>query len=243
MAGHSKWANIQHRKKRQDNKRGKLFTKLIKEITVASREGGGDADSNPRLRLALDKAFSGNMNKETVEKAINRGTGNLEGVNYEELIYEGYSSSGVAVIVECVTDNKNRTVAEVRHAFSKFSGNLGSSGSVSYLFKKVGIISYEDTNKGDEIVDLAIENNASDVIQDNNYVEIQTDKDDYLNITKVLKENNYIFDNAELEMIADTKIELDSEGAESFMKFTDALEELDDVQNVYTNAEYTEELD
>ena len=243
MAGHSKWANIQHRKKRQDNKRGKLFTKLIKEITVAAREGGGDADSNPRLRLALDKAFSGNMNKETVEKAINRGTGNLEGVNYEELIYEGYSSSGVAVIVECVTDNKNRTVAEVRHAFSKFSGNLGSSGSVSYLFKKVGIISYEDTNKGDEIVDLAIENNASDVIQDNNYVEIQTDKDDYLNITKVLKENNYIFDNAELEMIADTKIELDSEGAESFMKFTDALEELDDVQNVYTNAEYAGELD
>ena len=243
MAGHSKWANIKHRKKRQDNKRGKLFTKLIKEITVAAREGGGDADSNPRLRLALDKAFSGNMNKETVEKAINRGTGNLEGVNYEELIYEGYSSSGVAVIVECVTDNKNRTVAEVRHAFSKFSGNLGSSGSVSYLFKKVGIISYEDTNKGDEIVDLAIENNASDVIQDNNYVEIQTDKDDYLNITKVLKENNYIFDNAELEMIADTKIELDSEGAESFMKFTDALEELDDVQNVYTNAEYTGELD
>ena len=243
MAGHSKWANIQHRKKRQDNKRGKLFTKLIKEITVAAREGGGDADSNPRLRLALDKAFSGNMNKETVEKAINRGTGNLEGVNYEELIYEGYSSSGVAVIVECVTDNKNRTVAEVRHAFSKFSGNLGSSGSVSYLFKKVGIISYEDTNKGDEIVDLAIENNASDVIQDNNYVEIQTDKDDYLNITKVLKENNYIFDNAELEMIADTKIELDSEGAESFMKFTDTLEELDDVQNVYTNAEYAGELD
>ena len=243
MAGHSKWANIQHRKKRQDNKRGKLFTKLIKENTVAAREGGGDADSNPRLRLALDKAFSGNMNKETVEKAINRGTGNLEGVNYEELTYEGYSSSGVAVIVECVTDNKNRTVAEVRHAFSKFSGNLGSSGSVSYLFKKVGIISYEDTNKGDEIVDLAIENNASDVIQEENYVEIQTDKDDYLNITKVLKENNYIFDNAELEMIADIKIELDTEGAESFIKFTDALEELDDVQNVYTNAEYTGELD
>ncbi|MDB2461549.1 YebC/PmpR family DNA-binding transcriptional regulator [Gammaproteobacteria bacterium] len=243
MAGHSKWANIQHRKKRQDNKRGKLFTKLIKEITVAAREGGGDADSNPRLRLALDKAYSGNMNKETVEKAINRGTGNLEGVNYEELTYEGYSSSGVAVIVECVTDNKNRTVAEVRHAFSKFSGNLGSSGSVSYLFKKVGIISYEDTNKGDEIVDLAIENNASDVIQEENYVEIQTDKDDYLNITKVLKENNYIFDNAELEMIADIKIELDTEGAESFIKFTDALEELDDVQNVYTNAEYTGELD
>ena len=130
MAGHSKWANIQHRKKRQDNKRGKLFTKLIKEITVAAREGGGDADSNPRLRLALDKAFSGNMNKETVEKAINRGTGNLEGVSYEELTYEGYSSSGVAIIVECVTDSKNRTIAEVRHVFSRFSGNPleGSKG-------------------------------------------------------------------------------------------------------------------
>ena len=157
MAGHSKWANIQHRKKRQDAKRGKLFTKLIKEITVAAREGGGDADSNPRLRLALDKAFSGNMNKDTIEKAIKRGTGNLEGVSYEELTYEGYSSSGVAIIVECVTDNKNRTVAEIRHIFSKFSGNLGSSGSVSYLFNKVGVITYDDTDKAEEIIDFAIE--------------------------------------------------------------------------------------
>ena len=174
MAGHSKWANIQHRKKRQDNKRGKLFTKLIKEITVAAREGGGDADSNPRLRLALDKAFSGNMNKETVEKAINRGAGTLEGVNYEELTYEGYSSAGVAVIVECVTDNKNRTVAEVRHAFSKFAGNLGSSGSVSYLFKKIGVISYDDlSDKADEVIDFAIEHNVLDIIQEENYVEIR----------------------------------------------------------------------
>jgi YebC/PmpR family DNA-binding regulatory protein len=218
MAGHSKWANIQHRKKRQDNKRGKLFTKLIKEITVAAREGGGDADSNPRLRLALDKAFSGNMNKETVEKAINRGTGNLEGVNYEELIYEGYSSSGVAIIVECVTDNKNRTVAEVRHAFSKFSGNLGSSGSVSYLFKKIGVISYQETNSAEQIMDLAIENNAEDIINEENYVEIHTDKADYLNIAKVLKDNNFIFDNAELEMHADVKIELDSEAYRIFHK-------------------------
>jgi YebC/PmpR family DNA-binding regulatory protein len=239
MAGHSKWANIQHRKKRQDNKRGKLFTKLIKEITVAAREGGGDADSNPRLRLALDKAFSGNMNKETVEKAINRGAGTLEGVNYEELTYEGYSSAGVAVIVECVTDNKNRTVAEVRHAFSKFAGNLGSSGSVSYLFKKIGVISYDDlSDKADEVIDFAIEHNVLDVIQEENYVEIHTDAKDYLNITKVLKDNNYIFDNAELEMHADTSIELDEEASESFLKFIDALEDLDDVQNVYTNAEY-----
>jgi len=240
MAGHSKWANIQHRKKRQDAKRGKLFTKLIKEITVAAREGGGDADSNPRLRLALDKAFAGNMNKDTIEKAINRGTGNLEGVNYEELSYEGYSSSGVALMVECVTDNKNRTVAEVRHAFSKYSGNLGSSGSVSYLFNKIGVISYDETDKGDEIVDIAIENNAIDYIQQEKYVEIHTDKADFLKITEVLKENNYIFDNAELEMHAETKIELVGENAESFIKFIDALEELDDVQNVYTNAEYHE---
>jgi len=240
MAGHSKWANIQHRKKRQDAKRGKLFTKLIKEITVAAREGGGDADSNPRLRLALDKAFAGNMNKDTIEKAINRGTGNLEGVNYEELSYEGYSSSGVALIVECVTDNKNRTVAEVRHAFSKYSGNLGSSGSVSYLFNKIGVISYDETDKGDEIVDIAIENNAIDYIQQEKYLEIHTDKADFLKITEVLKENNYIFDNAELEMHAETKIELVGENAESFIKFIDALEELDDVQNVYTNAEYHE---
>jgi len=241
MAGHSKWANIQHRKKRQDAKRGKLFTKLIKEITVSAREGGGDADSNPRLRLALDKAFAGNMNKDTIEKAINRGTGNLEGVNYEELSYEGYSSSGVALMVECVTDNKNRTVAEVRHAFSKYSGNLGSSGSVSYLFNKIGVISYDETDKGDEIVDIAIENNAIDYIQQEKYVEIHTDKADFLKITEVLKENNYIFDNAELEMHAETKIELVGENAESFIKFIDALEELDDVQNVYTNAEYHEE--
>ena len=240
MAGHSKWANIQHRKKRQDAKRGKLFTKLIKEITVAARDGGGDADSNPRLRLALDKAFAGNMNKDTIEKAINRGTGNLEGVNYEELSYEGYSSSGVAVIVECVTDNKNRTVAAVRHAFTKYSGNLGSSGSVSYLFNKIGVISFNDTLKSEEIADLAIENNAIDIINDDNYVEIHTDKADFLNITKVLKESGFSFDNAELEMHAETKIELDDEAAENFLKFIDSLEEVDDVQNVYTNAKYPE---
>ena len=238
MAGHSKWANIQHRKKRQDAKRGKLFTKLIKEITVAAREGGGDADSNPRLRLALDKAFSGNMNKDTIEKAIKRGTGNLEGVSYEELTYEGYSSSGVAIIVECVTDNKNRTVAEIRHIFSKFSGNLGSSGSVSYLFNKVGVITYDDTDKAEEIIDFAIENNAIDIVHEENFLEIHTDKSDYLNMTNSLKEKNYIFDNAELEMHADTKIKLDADSTESFTKFIDTLEETDDVQNVYSNAEF-----
>ena len=180
------------------------------------------------------------MNKDTIEKAINRGTGNLEGVNYEELSYEGYSSSGVAVIVECVTDNKNRTVAAVRHAFTKYSGNLGSSGSVSYLFNKIGVISFNDTLKSEEIADLAIENNAIDIINDDNYVEIHTDKADFLNITKVLKESGFSFDNAELEMHAETKIELDDEAAENFLKFIDSLEEVDDVQNVYTNAKYPE---
>ena len=182
------------------------------------------------------------MNKETVEKAINRGTGNLEGVSYEELTYEGYSSSGVAIIVECVTDNKNRTVAEVRHVFSRFAGNLGSSGSVSYLFKKKGVISYEDTNKAEQIIDLAIEHNAEDILQEDNYVEIHTDKSDYLNIAKVLKDNDFIFDNAELEMHADTKVDLTGDDADSFIKFIDAIEELDDVQNVYTNAEYEQKL-
>ena len=157
MAGHSKWANIQHRKKRQDAKRGKLFTRLIREITVAAREGGGDQDSNPRLRLALDKAFSSNMNKDTIEKAINRGIGKIEGAIYEEITYEGYSSNGVAVLVETVTDNRNRTVAEIRHVFTKFGGNLGSSGSVSYLFKKIGVITFEGIENKDELIDLAIE--------------------------------------------------------------------------------------
>ena len=156
MAGHSKWANIQHRKKRQDAKRGKLFTRLIREITVAAREGGGDQDSNPRLRLALDKAFSSNMNKDTIEKAINRGIGKIEGAIYEEITYEGYSSNGVAVLVETVTDNRNRTVAEIRHVFTKFGGNLGSSGSVAYLFKKIGVITFEGIENKDELIDLSL---------------------------------------------------------------------------------------
>ena len=179
------------------------------------------------------------MNKDTIEKAINRGTGNLEGANYEGInLPEGYSSSGVALIVSCVTDNKNRTIAEVRHAFSKYSGNLGSSGSVSYLFNKIGVITFEETDSSDEIVDIAIENNAIDIIQEKKYVEIHTNKSDFINITEVLKENNYIFDSAELEMHAETKIELEGENLESFLKFVDALEDLDDVQNVYTNANY-----
>ncbi|MEC9190167.1 MAG: YebC/PmpR family DNA-binding transcriptional regulator [Pseudomonadota bacterium] len=238
MAGHSKWANIQHRKKRQDAKRGKLFTRLIREITVAAREGGGDQDSNPRLRLALDKAFSSNMNKDTIEKAINRGIGKIEGAIYEEITYEGYSSNGVAVLVETVTDNRNRTVAEIRHVFTKFGGNLGSSGSVSYLFKKIGVITFEGIENKDELIDLAIETDIDDYEDDEKDMIFFTSSENFLKSIDVFKKNNYIPSGMEVEMQADTKVKLTDDDNDSFVKFLDALEELDDVQNVYSNLDY-----
>ena len=238
MAGHSKWANIQHRKKRQDAKRGKLFTRLIREITVAAREGGGDQDSNPRLRLALDKAFSSNMNKDTIEKAINRGIGKIEGAIYEEITYEGYSSNGVAVLVETVTDNRNRTVAEIRHVFTKFGGNLGSSGSVSYLFKKIGVITFEGIENKDELIDLAIETDIDDYEDDEKDMIFFTSSENFLKSIDVFKKNNYVPSSMEVEMQADTKVKLTNDDNDSFIKFLDALEELDDVQNVYSNLDY-----
>ena len=238
MAGHSKWANIQHRKKRQDAKRGKLFTRLIREITVAAREGGGDQDSNPRLRLALDKAFSSNMNKDTIEKAINRGIGKIEGAIYEEITYEGYSSNGVAVLVETVTDNRNRTVAEIRHVFTKFGGNLGSSGSVSYLFKKIGVITFEGIENKDELIDLAIETDIDDYEDDEKDMIFFTSSENFLKSIDFFKKNNYVPSSMEVEMQADTKIKLTDDDNDSFVKFLDALEELDDVQNVYSNLDY-----
>ena len=238
MAGHSKWANIQHRKKRQDAKRGKLFTRLIREITVAAREGGGDQDSNPRLRLALDKAFSSNMNKDTIEKAINRGIGKIEGAIYEEITYEGYSSNGVAVLVETVTDNRNRTVAEIRHVFTKFGGNLGSSGSVSYLFKKICFITFEGIENKDELIDLAIETDIDDYEDDEMDMIFFTSSENFLKSIDVFKKNNYIPSSMEVEMQADTKVKLTDDDNDSFVKFLDALEELDDVQNVYSNLDY-----
>ena len=238
MAGHSKWANIQHRKKRQDAKRGKLFTRLIREITVAAREGGGDQDSNPRLRLALDKAFSSNMNKDTIEKAINRGIGKIEGAIYEEITYEGYSSNGVAVLVETVTDNRSRTVAEIRHVFTKFGGNLGSSGSVSYLFKKIGVITFEGIENKDELIDLAIETDIDDYEDDEKDMIFFTSSENFLKSIDVFKKNNYIPSGMEVTMQADTKVKLTDDDNDSFVKFLDALEELDDVQNVYSNLDY-----
>ena len=240
MAGHSKWANIQHRKKRQDAKRGKLFTRLIREITVAAREGGGDQDSNPRLRLALDKAFSSNMNKDTIEKAINRGIGKIEGAIYEEITYEGYSSNGVAVLVETVTDNRNRTVAEIRHVFTKFGGNLGSSGSVSYLFKKIGVITFEGIENKDELIDLAIETDIDDYEDDEKDMIFFTSSENFLKSIDVFKKNNYVPSSMEVEMQADTKVKLTDDDNDSFVKFLDALEELDDVQNVYSNVKFND---
>lgn len=238
MAGHSKWANIKHRKAAQDAKRGKIFTKIIRELVVAAREGGGDPNDNPRLRAAMDKALGANMKKDTIEKAIVRGTGNADGDNYEELNYEGYGPGGVAVLVECMTDNKNRTVGEVRHAFTKHGGNLGTSGSVAYLFEKRGQFVFGDNYNEDELMEAALEAGAEDFItHDDGSFEVLTTPEDYLDVKEALKEAGFDAENAEVTMLPSTQAELEvSEGAK-VIRLIDRLEELDDTQNVYTNAD------
>ena len=238
MAGHSKWANIKHRKAAQDAKRGKIFTKIIRELVVAAREGGGDPNDNPRLRAAMDKALGANMKKDTIEKAVDRGTGNAEGDNYEELNYEGYGPGGVAILVECMTDNKNRTVGEVRHAFTKHGGNLGTSGSVAYLFEKRGQFVFGDNYNEDELMEAALEAGAEDFItHDDGSFEVLTTPEDYLDVKEALKEAGFEAENAEVTMLPSTQAELDvSEGAK-VIRLIDRLEELDDTQNVYTNAD------
>ena len=243
MAGHSKWANIQHRKGAQDAKRGKLFTRLIREITVAARMGGGDVDSNPRLRLAIDKALGGNMTKDTIERAVKRGSGATEGDDYEEIVYEGYGPAGVAILVNCMTDNRNRTVAEVRHAFSKAGGNLGTTGSVSYLFNKVGQISYADNSNEDAIIDVALEAGADDVVNnDDGSLDILTAVDDFLNVKEALITAKLEPDHAEVTMRPENEIALDVKNAEKMLRLSDALEDLDDVQSIYSNADISEEV-
>ena len=222
MAGHSKWANIKHRKAAQDAKRGKIFTKLIREITVAAK-GGPDPADNPRLRAAVDKALQHNMKKDTIDKAIARGAGTDGQDNYEELTYEGYGAGGVAVYVEAMTDNRNRTVAEVRHAFSKHGGNLGTDGSVAYLFSKKGVIS-EDV-----------------VTNDDGSVEVRTLPEDFEAVREALKAAGLAFEEAEVTMVPSTTVELDVDTARAVLKMIDMLEDLDDVQNVYTNADIPEE--
>jgi YebC/PmpR family DNA-binding regulatory protein len=243
MAGHSKWANIQHRKGAQDKKRGKLFTKLNREITIAARLGGSDLTSNPRLRLAVDKAKSQSMPKDNIDRAVKRGAGELDGVDYLELRYEGYGPGGSAVMVDCMTDNKNRTVAEVRHAFSKFGGNLGADGSVSYLFSEVGLVSYAIGADEDAIMEAAIDAGAEDVVVDEDTsIEVVTDPADFETVRDSMREAGHEAEDAEITMRASTSAELGLKAAGSMVKMLEALEDLDDVQNVYSNAEISEEI-
>jgi YebC/PmpR family DNA-binding regulatory protein len=243
MAGHSKWANIQHRKGAQDKKRGKLFTKLIREITIAARIGGGDIAANPRLRLAVDKAKSQSMPKDNIDRAIKRGAGELDGSDYQEIRYEGYGPGGTAVMVDCMTDNKNRTVAEVRHAFTKFGGNLGADGSVSYLFNHVGLLSYPAGSDEDAIMAAAIEYGAEDVIvDDDSSIEVLTDPGDFESVRDAMRAGGLEPEIAELTMRASTHSKLELEAAGSMIKMLDILEDLDDVQNVYSNADISEDI-
>jgi YebC/PmpR family DNA-binding regulatory protein len=237
MAGHSKWANIQHRKGRQDAKRGKIFTRLIKEVTVAARMGGGDPDMNPRLRLAVDKATENNMPKDNIERAIKRGTGDLEGINYEEIRYEGYGIGGAAVIVDCLTDNRTRTVADVRHAFSKFGGNLGTDGSVAFLFKHCGQLVFAPGTSEEKLLDAALDAGAEDVVTDDDgSIEVITGPHDLPAVKTALDKAGFKADMADVTMKPTTDTELVGEDAVRMQKLLDALESLDDVQEVYTNA-------
>jgi YebC/PmpR family DNA-binding regulatory protein len=237
MAGHSKWANIQHRKGRQDEKRGKIFTRLIKEITVAAKLGGGDAATNPRLRLAMDKASDANMSKDKVLDAIKRGTGQLEGVEYEEIRYEGYGIAGAAVIVDCMTDNRTRTVAEVRHAFSKYGGNLGTDGSVSFMFKHCGQLIFAPGTSEDKVMEAALDAGAEDVITDEDgAIEVLCGTNDFQAVKDALEKAGLKPEVAEITMRADTDCELAGEDGAKMQKLLDALEGLDDVQEIYTNA-------
>ena len=238
MAGHSKWANIKHRKARQDAKRGAVFTKMIRELTVAAKEGGPIVEDNPRLRLAYDKALSANMAKDTINRAIQRGAGGQEGQNLEEVVYEGYAPGGVAVLIKTLTDNKNRTVSEIRHAFTKYGGNLGTSGSVAYMFEAKGKILVSADSSNDDFYELALEHGATDLVDlDEGKSEIVCDPKDLSNLKEKLTENGYAVDASEVVMEAETNINLDAEQSEKNIKLTDVLEDLDDVQEVFTNAE------
>ena len=237
MAGHSKWANIQHRKGRQDAKRGKIFTRLIKEITVASRLGGSDNTTNARLRLAVDKAYANNMPKDTIERAVKRGSGELEGVNYEEIRYEGYGIGGAAVIVDCMTDNRVRTVAEVRHAFAKHGGNLGSEGSVAFLFRHCGQFLFAPGTSEDKVMEAALDAGAEDVIaNDDGSIEVITAPNDFLAVKDKLEKSGLKAELAEVTMKPATEVALNGDAAAKMHKLMEALETLDDVQEVHTNA-------
>lgn len=242
MAGHSKWANIRFRKGAQDAKRGKIFTKLIREITIAARVGGGDLASNPRLRLAVDKAKAQSMPKDNIDRAIKRGSGALDGDNYDEIRYEGYGPNGVAVMVDCLTDNRNRTVADVRHAFSKFGGNLGADGSVAYLFTQSGSLSYGPDTDEDKVMEAAIEAGASDVqIGGDGSIEVVTEPDDFESVRDAMVSADLSPEHAEITMRPEIRAAVEVDSAETLLKLIDMLDDLDDVQQVYTNADIPDE--
>lgn len=237
MAGHSKWANIKHRKGAQDAKRGKVFTRLIREITIAAKLGGADSAANPRLRAAIDNALSNNMTKDTIERAVKRGAGGGEGGDVEEVRYEGYGPGGVAVLVDCLTDNKNRTVAEVRHAFTKAGGNLGTSGSVSYLFKLFGVVSYPIGTDEDVIMELALESGADDIVSnEDGSIDVMTAPEVFTQVKTALLAAGREPEHTELTMYPSTSITLNLQDAEKMIRLIDVLEDLDDTQNVYSNA-------
>lgn len=243
MAGHSKWANIKHKKAANDKKRGKLWSKLIREVTVAAKEGGGDINANPRLRLAVDKARGANMPNDTVERAIKRGAGGEDDTNYDEIRYEGYGPGGIAIIVDCMTDNRNRTASEVRHAFTKHGGNLGTDGSVAYMFNKKGIISYGPGADEDAIMEAALEAGAEDVAgNDDGSVDVYTLPDTFSDVLEAMRAASFEPDNAEVTFEADTAVPVDKDGAETLLRLVDFLEDLDDVQEVYNNADIAPEI-
>lgn len=244
MAGHSKWKNIQHTKSRVDAKRGKIFTKIIRELTVAAREGGGDVNSNPRLRTAVEEARSQNMPKDTIERAIKRGSGGLDDSNLQPVRYEGYGAGGVAVLVDCLTDNKNRTVSEVRHAFTKCGGNLGTDGSVAYLFSAQGQLLFDSSCDEQVIMEQALVSGAEDVAStEDNHILVTTAYENYLQVKEAMQEAKLLPKHAELTMTASTQIPvLDLETAEKVVRLIDMLEDLDDVQKVYTNAEISDDI-
>ena len=243
MAGHSKWANIQHRKSAQDAKRGKLFTRLIREITVSARMGGADINTNPRLRAAVDKALTANMTKDTIERAIKRGSGGMDGVNYEEVRYEGYGPSGTAVMVDCLTDNRNRTVAEVRHAFSKCGGSLGTSGSVGFLFTETGVMSYPAGCDEERLMEAALEAGADDVVtNEDGSIEVLTQPTEFQAVKRAMLEAGLEPEAAEVTMRANSSSSLDLDNARKMVKLLEMLEDLDDTQNVYSNADIAENI-
>ncbi len=243
MAGHSKWANIKHRKAAQDAKRGKMFTKLIRELVVAARQGGPLPEDNPRLRAAVDKALGANMTRDTVDRAIARGAGTSDSDNVEEVTYEGYAAGGIAVLVETMTDNRNRTVAEIRHAFSKRGGNLGTDGSVAYLFERKGQISFPPGTDEERVMEVALEAGAEDIqSHDDGSLDLSTAWEDFYTVLTALEEAGLEIESGEVTLIASTTVPVDAAGAESLMALVDALEELDDVQNVYTNVDIPDEV-